>query len=334
MTGNAKQVVYAPGDVAPVMFDPEIAAALEIFHRFQGPGAFTMDSIPAIRQGLADVIVPDPRLADVEAFTTREIQAPGMPGDPDVSLLVCQPSGAEGATATLFYTHGGGMVIGDNRMGLGEMIDYAVELNLTIVSVEYRLAPEHPHPAPVNDCYAGLLWAVQNASDLGIDPSRIIVAGSSAGGGLAAALSLLARDRGGADLLGQMLICPMLDDRNDTISAQQIVAVGTWDRNSNETGWSALLGEKKGSAEVSPYAAPARAGDLSGLPPAFIDVGSAETFRDEAVAYATSIWQAGGTAELHVWPGGCHGFDIVAPGADISLKARAARLSWLRRMVS
>ena len=330
----SKQVAYTPGGVAAVRFDPEIAAALEEFHKFQLPGAFTMESIPAIRRGLAEVTVTDPRLQDEGVFNTREVQIPGMPGDPDVTLLVCRPSSAEGPTAALFYTHGGGMVIGDNRTGLAEMIDYALELQMSIVSVEYRLAPEHPHPAPVNDCFAGLLWVVEHASDLGIDSSRVIVAGSSAGGGLAAAMSLLARDRGSADLLGQMLLCPMLDDRNDTVSAQQIVDVGTWDRNSNETGWSALLGEGKGGEGVSPYAAPARASDLRGLPPAFIDVGSAETFRDEAVEYATRIWQAGGIAELHVWPGGCHGFDIVAPNADISRKAKAARLAWLRRTVS
>lgn len=142
-----------------------------------------------------------------------------------------------------------------------------------------------------------------------------------------------ARDRAGPRAIGQVLMCPMLDDRNDTPSAHQMAGLGVWDRTSNDTGWSALLGAARGTADVSPYAAPARADDLSGLPPAFIDVGSAETFRDEDVAHASRIRQAGGSAELHVWPGGFHGFDGLVPQAALSRDARAARLRWLRRLL-
>jgi acetyl esterase/lipase len=185
----------------------------------------------------------------------------------------------------------------------------------------------------VEDCYAGLVWTAAHAAELGIDADRIIIVGGSAGGGLAAAVSLLARDRGGPAVFGQMLMCPMLDDRNDTPSSLQMAGLGVWDHTANETGWTALLGDQRGGPDVSPYAAPARATDLSGLPPAFVDVGSAETFRDEDVAYATRIWQAGGRAELHVWPGGYHGFDGFAPQAALSLEANAARLRWLRRLL-
>ncbi|KFG04110.1 alpha/beta hydrolase fold domain-containing protein, partial [Streptomyces scabiei] len=174
---------------------------------------------------------------------------------------------------------------------------------------------------------------VAHAEEIGGDPDRLVLAGGSAGGGLAAALALLARDRKGPRLLGQLLMCPMLDDRNDTFSAHQMAGLGVWDRTANETGWNALLGERRGTDAVEPYAAPARAADLSGLPPAFIDVGSAETFRDEDVSYATRIWQAGGSAELHVWPGGFHGFDGLVPGAAVSVDAREARLRWLRRLL-
>lgn len=146
-------------------------------------------------------------------------------------------------------------------------------------------------------------------------------------------MALLARDRNGPRAIGQVLMCPMLDDRNDTPSAHQMAGLGVWDRTSNETGWNALLGDARGTADVSPYAAPARAHDLSGLPPAFIDVGSAETFRDEDIAYASRIWHAGGIAELHVWPGGFHGFDGMVPRAALSQEARAARLRWLRRLL-
>ncbi len=143
----------------------------------------------------------------------------------------------------------------------------------------------------------------------------------------------MARDRGGPLLAGQMLMCPMLDDRNDTPSSWQMAGRGVWDHTANETGWSALLGESRGGPDVSPYAAPARAADLSGLPPAFVDVGSAETFRDEDVAYASRIWQAGGIAELHVWPGGFHGFTMMAPDTAVSRAASAAQVGWLRRLL-
>lgn len=203
-----------------------------------------------------------------------------------------------------------------------------------MVSVAYRLAPEHPHPAPFDDCYAGLVWTAEHAAELGIDPDRLVVAGRSAGGGLAAAVALAARDRSGPALIGQFLFCPMLDDRNDTVSARQMVGLGVWDRTANETGWTALLGNARGGPDVSPYAAPARATDLSGLPPAFIDVGSAETFRDEDAAYALRIWQAGGVADLHVWPGGFHGYARMVPGAQISRATHAVRWEWLRRMLA
>jgi acetyl esterase/lipase len=143
----------------------------------------------------------------------------------------------------------------------------------------------------------------------------------------------MARDRGGPAIAGQLLLCPMLDDRNDTPSAVQMAGLGIWDRGANEVGWTALLGDARGGPNVPAYAAPARASDLSGLPPAYIDVGSAETFRDEAVTYASRIWQAGGDAELHVWPGGFHAFAGFAPQAALSKDAAAAPAAWLRRLL-
>ncbi|MEU7001488.1 alpha/beta hydrolase [Nonomuraea sp. NPDC046570] len=312
----------------PPPFDPELAAALAVLGL---PSAFTADMIPALRQGIPGMVPPtDEELSRGGAFEVEERTVPGPSG---VSLLICRPSGVTTPLGAIYHTHGGGMIVGDKRTGMAEMLDWAQELRLVVVSVEYRLAPEHPHPAPIEDCYAGLVWTAEHAGELGIDPGRLLVAGASAGGGLAAALALLARDRGGPALIGQMLLCPMLDDRNDTPSSVQMAGLGVWDRTSNETGWTALLGDERGGPDVSPYAAPARATDLSGLPPAFIDVGSAETFRDEDVAYADRIWQAGGRAELHVWPGGFHGFDRMAPQAAVSQDARAARTRWLRRLL-
>jgi acetyl esterase/lipase len=226
------------------------------------------------------------------------------------------------------------MLLGDRRNNLPDMVDLAASVGAAVISVEYRLAPEHPHPAPVEDCYAGLVWVAANATELNIDPNRIVVAGASSGGGLAAATALLARDRGGPELAGQMLLAPMLDDRHDTPSARQMAGRGMWDHTVGATGWTALLGDARGGPDVSPYAAPARATDLSGLPPAFIYGGSAETHRDEDVAYASAIWRAGGQAELHVWSGGFHGFDLMAPQAAVSQAAKAARTSWMRRVLN
>src|SRR4051812_8151676 len=316
----------------PPPFDPECAVALEQFaEAFSAP--LTAELIPVLRQSPLTPRPSDDDLRRGGAFTLEERSVPGPEGAPEVSLLICRPTAATGPTAAMYFAHGGGMVVGDNRSGVLGVVEHAEELGMAVVSVEYRLAPETPHPGPVEDCYAGLLWTAAHAAELGIDPARIVVAGASAGGGLAAALALMARDRGGPALLGQLLLCPMLDDRNDTVSARQMAGLGVWDRTANDTGWTVLLGDARGGPDVSPYAAPARATDLSGLPPAFIDVGSAETFRDEDVDYATRIWQAGGIAELHVWPGGFHGFDGFAPDATISREAREARTRWLRRLL-
>jgi acetyl esterase/lipase len=322
----------SPGTLPPPPFDPELAAALEIIGATL-PSSISADALAAMRAGMALMRVPAEELRRDGAFEVEERTVPGPPGAPGVSLLICRPAGAGTPLGAVYHTHGGGMILGDNTSGVLEVLEWAERLRLVVVSVEYRLAPEHPHPAPVEDCYAGLVWTAENAAELGIDPGRLIVAGSSAGGGLAAALALLARDRGGPALAGQLLMCPMLDDRNDTPSSRQMAGRGVWDRTSNETGWTALLGGARGGPDVSPYAAPAREPDLSGLPPAFIDVGSAETFRDEDVAYATRLWQAGGRAELHVWPGGFHGFTMLAPQSALSREASAARIRWLGRLL-
>jgi acetyl esterase/lipase len=317
----------------PPPFDPELAAALAVIRELSDV-ELTLERIPELRQ--PNPLVPPPSdeaMSRDGAFEITERQVPGPAGAPDIALVIARPTGVTGPTPVLYNIHGGGMIFGDSRTGLPLVIDRAAELQAAVVSVEYRLAPETPHPGPVEDCYAGLAWVAAHAGELGADPDRIVVIGGSAGGGLAAAVALLARDRGGPALFGQVLLRPMLDDRNNTPSAGQLAGLGVWDRSDNEVGWTALLGPARGGPDVSPYAAPARATDLSGLPPAFIDVGSAETFRDEVVAYASRIWQAGGVAELHVWPGGFHGFPVMAPDAAISRAAVAATSNWLHRLL-
>lgn len=298
---------------------------------------FTPENLVA-RQERDAAARPRPSLRDLRAdgrFEVDELRVPGAAGDPDVTLVSARPAGTEGPLPLLYYMHGGGMIMGNAWSVLPQLLRaWALPLGLAVISVEYRLAPGARYPGPLEDCYAGLVWAAGHAAELGIDADRIVIGGKSAGGGLAAALALLTRDRGGPAPIGQLLLCPMLDDRDGTFSGHQMAGVDTWDRTSNATAWQALLGDRHGAADLPAYAAPARATDLSGLPPAYVEVGSAETFRDEDVAYANAIWQAGGQAELHVWPGAFHGFDTLAPRAALSRDAREARIRWLRRTLA
>jgi acetyl esterase/lipase len=314
----------------PPPYDPECGAVLAALPPFP---PLTVEAIPFLRSA---EFIPRPTNEDLArggAFTVEERTVPGPTGDPDVSLIICRPTVAGGSVPVLYVTHGGGMISGTSRDSLGDVLDLAEPIGAAVVSVEYRLAPETPHPGPVEDCYAGLVWTAEHAAELGLDAGRIVLIGGSAGGGIAAALALMAQDRGGPALAGQLLMCPMLDDRNDSPSVHQMAELPMWNRQANEVGWTALLGDARGGPDVSPYAAPARATALSGLPPTFIDVGSADSFRDEDVDYATRIWQAGGVAELHVWPGGYHGSDGIAPHAALSRAAVAARAAWLRRLL-
>ncbi|MFI1356167.1 alpha/beta hydrolase [Streptomyces sp. NPDC020898] len=321
--------------LTPPPFDPELAAVLGIINE-SVPPKLTMAEIEATRNGPGLAMLADMDLTLDGAFEVEDRVVPGPENAPDISLLICRPvaPATDGPLPVIYHVHGGGMVLGTNRVGVDMPLRWAKELGAVVVSVEYRLAPEHPHPAPIDDVYAGLLWTADHAEEIGGDPERIVIAGTSAGGGLTAALALLLRDRKGPQPVGQVLLCPMLDDRNDTPSSHQMAGLGVWDRTANDTGWTALLGSERGGPDVSPYAAPARAEDLSGLPPAFLDVGSAETFRDEVVAYASRLWQAGGVAELHVWPGGFHGFDGFAPQAALSQSCQAAQVNWLRRLLA
>jgi acetyl esterase/lipase len=319
----------------PVPLDAELQVAYDAYMAQEPELApMSLEMLPGIR---AEVDAEVAALEDLSLggrFTFSQPSVPGLDGDPEIPLLACTPAGAPGSRPVLYYMHGGGFFCNDHRTGLDQLLETAERFGATLISVGYRLAPEHPYPAQVNDAYAGLLWAAGHADELGIDPERIIVTGTSAGGGLSAALVLTVRDKGGPRLLGQLLMCPMLDDRNDSASAMQMDGIDFWNRSYNGFGWSSLLGGVRGGADVSQYAAPARATDLTGLPPAFLDVGSAECLRDEVLAYASRIWQAGGKAELHVWPGGIHAFDREVPEARISKAAVAARHNWLERLLA
>lgn len=307
-------------------FDAELAP---IFKALPLPPVFTLDLVPVMRPAL------DPPVSDILAKASAPLQHRDVRINEHVTLAIFQTSAPSKTPKPCFYwIHGGGMMLGTNVQDVSEALEWTIAHNAVCVSVSYRLAPEHPHPAPITDCYSGLVWTAANAAKLGIDANRIIVAGYSAGGGLAAGINLMARDKQGPKILAQCLVYPMLDDRNNSVSSQQY-DIGTWSSGSNAVGWKALLGEKAGGkdGEVSIYAAPARAKDLSGLPEAWVDVGSAEVFRDENVEYASKLWAAGVQCELHVWPGGWHGFDQLAPQAVLSKRAFAARKEWVKRIL-
>jgi acetyl esterase/lipase len=313
-------------------FDPELEAVLTVLNE-QLPVTLTPEMIPVLRQNpmmLAEAALDE--LLSQNGLARRDVTIPGYGGD-EIAASVIAREGRTGIGPGIYHTHGGGMILGSRLDGVASMLDWIVRHDAVLVTAEYRLAPEFPDPYPVEDCYAGLVWTAEHAADLGIDPALILIAGASAGGGLAAGTALLARDRQGPALVGQLLICPMLDDRDQTVSTHQVDGVGVWDRGSNLTGWTALLGDRRGTDDVSIYAAPARATDLSGLPPAYIDCGSVEVFRDEDVAYATGLWESGVQAELHVWAGGFHGFDMMAAHAAVAQAAIAARDSWVDRVL-
>jgi acetyl esterase/lipase len=312
-------------------FDPDLAAALEA-RSAEVVVSLRPEEIRPLRERAAsrdDVVA-----AASPAFRTSVHTVPGAAGGPPVEVAVLRPTAEPGPVPCLLHLHGGGLVAGSMWDDVVPLLGLARQTGCAVVSVDYRLAPEHPYPAALDDARAALRWVVTEGRALGLRADAVVLEGVSAGGGLAAALALRARDDGGPRPAGQMLVCPMLDDRNDSASGAQMAGYGAWDRTANATAWRAYLGDLVGEPDVPPYAAPARAADLRGLPPTFVDVGSAETFRDEAVDLARRIWACGGDAELHVWPGGFHGFDHFAPDAPISADARAARVRWLRRLIA
>ncbi|MFJ8002726.1 alpha/beta hydrolase [Streptomyces sp. NPDC096310] len=311
--------------------DPELAPVEEAM-RAAFP-TVSDETLPETRRLLADPSAgPEPEdLTAGGRVRVEERQVPGPDGAPDITLLILSPVEDRGPKGAIFHIHAGGMVSGTRRTGVSFFLPYVIDGSAVVVSVEYRLAPEHPDPAPVEDCYAGLVWTAKNAAELGIDPERLLLVGSSAGGGLAAGTALLARDRAFPRLSHQVLICPMLDDRLETHSSRMVDRGCGWDRHSNLYGWTSLLGERRGGPDVSQYAAPARAEDLSGLPRTYIDTGSVETFRDEILIYAGRLSEAGVSVDLHMWGGGFHGFDMTAGHAAVSRASNATREEFIRR---
>ncbi len=311
--------------------DPELAAPLETFLHLTG-GGLNLHDIPATRRTMEEMAeVQMTKAPPITGITTADRQVSGPDGE--VFVRIYQPAERPDTLPALLWIHGGGYVLGSVERDDLLASHLAKVAQCVVVSVEYRLAPEHPFPAPVEDCYAALKWLATHTGELGVESSRIAIGGASAGGGLAAGLALLTRDRAEVELAFQLLIYPMIDDRNVAPASDTLSDTFVWTRENNLMGWRAYLGQEPGGADVSPYAAAARADDLAGLPPAYIPVGDLDLFLDENIEYGQRLLAAGVPTELHVYPGGYHGFNGFAPGAEIAQRFNNERDEALRRIL-
>jgi acetyl esterase len=308
-------------------FDPQLVATAA------ASPAVRLDDLSAVRaemgaleQSLRASRAPDP------AVTDHLVPIPD--GGRALPVRVYRPPTATDHAPVLIFLHGGGFVLGSIDLADDRSARLAAEVDAVVVSVGYRLAPEHPFPAAIEDAWAALRWVAAGAPALGLDDTRIAVGGHSAGAGLAAGLALLARDRGGPAPCFQLLDCPVLDDRLATPSMTAFVDTPNWNRAAAESSWRHYLGggpeTRPGGPGVSPYAAPARAADLAGLPPAHITACEFDPVRDEAIEYGHRLVRAGVPTDLRLYAGTFHGSAMVA-GAEVSTRMRADQTAALRR---
>lgn len=316
MTEAAKGSAYG--------FDPELAEFAELMSAMP-----PMSDVQAARALILEFVGPLNAGLDTSALDVDDRTIPGPPDAPDVAVRVYRPRGFAPPVPAVLKIHGGGFVTGSIDTEHGMDVDLCRELGVVVVSVDYRLAPEHPFPAALDDCYAALVWLHGEAQALGIDPTRIAVKGGSAGGGLAAALTLLARDRGGPPICFQCLSAPELDDRLETESMRQFVDTPVWNRPSAEQSWAWYLGDVPRD-QISHYAAPARATSLAGLPPAYVATMQFDPMRDEGILYALRLLQDGVSVELHSTAGTFHGSQVVAD-AEVTKRENAEMMVVLRR---
>jgi acetyl esterase/lipase len=313
-SGSFPAVTHTP------ILDTELAAGLKSLP----PMEFSPQTLPVMRELGAFGAVDCP--ADLE----RQELLAGPAGD--VAVTLYRPAGASEPLPCLLWMHGGGMVIGNRHINDEALLTWCREFSCVCVTVEYRLAPEAPYPAALDDCYTALMHLISHADALGIDGARLGVGGQSAGGGLAAALALRIRDEGEHRLAFQYLEYPMLDDRQITPSSR-LDELPMWNREANAFGWRCYLGDLYGTERVPAYAAPARIEDVTGLPPTFVCVGTADGFRDEDIAYAARLNLAGVPTELHVYAGAPHAFQLFADSEVGRCGVRDSE-SWLRRQLA
>jgi acetyl esterase/lipase len=310
-------------NLVPYAYDPELAAALALLP------VLDFTDLPTAR-GESSRLIALMSVPDLTGVQVEDRLVPGAAGDPEVKLRIYRPEQTAGP-GVIYNVHGGGFTIGDLELDHTRNLELAREVGVVVVSVDYRLAPETPYPGPLEDVYTGLVWMAKHADELNIDPQQIALHGVSAGGGLCAALTLLARDRGGPQICFQYLAIPELDDRLNTASMNEFTDTPFWNRPNAVLSWDCYLGAgTPGGGEVSPYAAPARATDLTGLPPAYLSVMQFDPLRDEGIAYATALLAAGVPTELHLFPGTFHGSVLVAH-AEVSQRERAEAVAVLRK---
>jgi len=306
-------------------YDPEFAEILKML-----PTTVDFSSVEKVqeaRSGHASFLVSGEDRNDVRK---EDRLIPGPADSPQVPIRIYTPVTASSQSRpALVEIHGGGFLTGSIEMMDVWCQHVAASIDAVVVSVEYRLAPENPFPAGIEDCYAALRYTAEHAHELGIDASRIAIGGQSAGGGLAAGTALMARDRGGPALCFQLLEIPELDDRLETPSMLSFTDTPLWNRPNAEWSWKHYLGPQHGG-EVSPYAAPARAKDLAGLPPAYVSTMEFDPLRDEGIEYALGLLRAGVAVELHSYPGTFHGSSLL-PNAAVSQRGAAEVFDALRR---
>jgi acetyl esterase/lipase len=295
----------------PGRVDPEVGAVLDAVP------SLDLTDIPRARKERERLAAAGrARWTPSGRVRTDDRWVPGWAGDPDVRVRVHRPAG-EATGAVLLWVHGGGHVLGSAEQDDPLLDGVVARTGCTALAVDWRRAPEHPYPAALHDCYAVLAAVAGGLQGIEADPGRVVVGGASSGGGIAAGLALLARDRGEHALAAQLLVYPMLDDRGLTVSSRTVTDPRVWNHDSNRIGWSAYLGDLARD-DVPPYAAPARATDLSGLPPTWIATAELDLFRDEDLDYSRRLYEAGVPTELHVYPGCVHGFDLFAPDAGVT----------------
>jgi acetyl esterase len=304
-------------------FDPELAAAVELLPKLD------LNDLQGARDALKKLRAELPA-PDATGVTVTDVLIAGPAGAPEIPLRIYRPDVPSGPVG-VFDVHGGGFILGDLEMVHASNLTLAREVGAVVVSVDYRLAPEDRYPAGLEDCYAGLVWFAEHAEEYGVDPDRIAIHGISAGGGLCAGLALLARDRGGPAIAFQYLGVPEVDDRLGTASMTAYIDTPLWNQPNAVLSWAAYLGAGvPGTADVAVYAAPARASDLSGLPPAYVSTMEFDPLRDEGIAYALALQAAGVQVELHMFPGTFHGSSLVEHAA-ISQLERSEEITVLRR---
>jgi acetyl esterase/lipase len=325
----AQESAEAPRD-ALWFVDAELRpAARQVQQAFGAIAQLSEQTLPAMRQSGTSLRRP---LAATVPVSERTVA--GATGAPEVTLHVINAKPGTRRPGIL-HTHGGGYVMGSAASDVGRLQDLAVALDCAIVTVEYRLAPETRFTGSVEDNYAGLRWLHQHAEELGVDRARVAVMGESAGGGHAALLAIAARDRGEVPLAFQCLVYPMLDDRTgSTRAVPDPIGTLLWTASSNVFGWRSFLGQEPGGSAVPAAGVPARVETLSGLPPAFIGVGSIDLFVQEDIDYARRLIEAGVPTELLVVPGAFHGFDLIAADTSVAKRFNAAKHEALRRALS